>query len=209
MAELALSAPSRAPSPGLPAPQQVADFLRDFTEDPERAVETLARDVGKTVHPQTATAILLPYLVKASYAQQNLIAGALERIATPEHILDSALALFDQGGDPRILATADQLLANRGAASWPALLTLCLSNLPACRSFAWTVGNLGGVPEESRREALVLLARNPDLDTRLEVVALLDGGALDDPLPVWRILLHDSDDTIAVQASNRVESLDG
>jgi hypothetical protein len=183
---------------------QSSDFLRSFMVNPEQAVSNLRQDVAaEKVRPEQAAAILMPYLVKASYAQQNLIVGALEQIATPDQILLAALDLYKRTDDPRILFTADELLANRGNASWPALKRFCATNHPACRYFVATVATLEGVSEEERCRALVSLARNPDVDTRRELLAYLDGGALIDSLPVWEVLARDQNQDIAALAVER------
>jgi hypothetical protein len=181
-----------------------SDFLHSFVVDPEQAVRNLRQNVAaEKVRPEQAAAILLPYLVKASYAQQNLIVGALEQIATPDQILLAALDLYKRADDPRLLSTANELLANRGIASWPALKRFCATNHPACRYFVATVATLEGISEEERRRALLSLARNPDVDTRRELLAYLDGGALIDTLPVWEVLATDPNQDIAALAVER------
>jgi hypothetical protein len=182
---------------------QPGDFLRAFVTNPEQAVQELLGDVAaKKRHPEQVATLLLPYLVKASYAQQSLVAGALEQVATPEQVLNAALALYERNRDPRLLSTADQLLASYGSASWPALKRLCGSMRPECRHFVNTVATLDQVSEDERREALLLLARNPDLDTQEQVLAALEMEVLSEPLPVWKILAQDRNGSIAAIAAD-------
>jgi len=189
----------------LPRLEQVRAFAQDFTKSPLEAVASLVQNtLERAVSAGEAIAILLPYLVKSSYAQQNLVIQALDQIASPEEILNAALALYDQTQDPRLLATADQLLGNRGAASWPALKSLCGSGSAQCRYFVSTIAELEGISEVERRDALTKLARNPDLDTRREVLPFLDGGVLSDPLPVWQVFAGDPDEDIATLAADRI-----
>jgi hypothetical protein len=188
--------------------KKAAHFLRAFRANPEQAVEALLLEVtAKNLPPEQAAAILLPYLVKASYAQQSLVAGALELVATPEQILTAAVALYERSRDPRLLSTADQLLASYGSASWPALKSLCGSMRPECRYFVNTVATLDQISGDERREALLLLARNPDLETRQEVLTALEMEVLAEPLPVWEILAQDRDGSIAAIAAGRVAVL--
>ncbi len=198
-----------APASGkLTRRQQSRAFADAFQKAPLDAVATLVKNTrGHAVSAEETTAILLPYLVRASYAQQNLVVGALEQIANPEQILNAALALYAETRDPRLLSTADHLLANRGAASWPALKSLCKRAAPECRFFVRTIAEIEGISNEERREALTMLAHNPDLDTRRELLALLDGDVLADPLSVWQVLAKDPDEDVASLAADRIALL--
>ncbi len=192
----------------LPRPEQVRAFTAAFVKAPLEAVATIVQNAhGQAVTAEEGAAILLPYLIKASYAQQNLVVGALEQIAKPEQILNAALALYDQTQDPRILSTADQLLANHGDVSWPALRGLCQRATAECRFFVRTIAEMEGVSAEERRDVLMLLARNPDLDTRREVLSLLDGGVLSEQLADWQVLAEDPNEEIATLAADRLAAL--
>jgi hypothetical protein len=149
----------------------------------------------------------LPYAVKASYAQQNLIWTALRELATPDDLINAALACYRRNDDPRLLKIAASLLElYEPPAAWPALERLARSGRPECRYFVGMIGEKGMGAEATQR-ALEALARNPDLDTRWQVVEALEGASLADPLLIWRVLAEDPDQTICDLARDRLPSL--
>jgi hypothetical protein len=99
------------PGAGKTGPDWRCAFERRFGEDPISAVHGLTRDVLRQDVPAAeAAGLLLPYLVKASYAQRNLVFNALMDFAKPQDLLCAALAVQERGGDRRILGIVADLL---------------------------------------------------------------------------------------------------
>ncbi len=178
-------------------------FSRAFPEDPEGAIDYLRQQVHRGSSRQAAAEVLLPYTVKASYAQQNLVCAALLELATPEDLIHAALVAYGRNEDPRLLQEAAGLLERSGPAAWPALAGLAASEKPECRYFVAAIAGLAGVAEEDRQQALVELAHNADVSVRHEVVEILEGGCLSNAGPVWEVLAHDRDEQIASIASDQ------
>jgi hypothetical protein len=182
----------------LPRHERVAAFARDFAATPEQAVNDLARDtIEGIVRAEETAAILLPYLVKASYGQQNLVSAALLGLATPDDLINAALAGYARDEDPRLLQEAAGLLQHYGRAAWPALAQLASSERSECRYFVDAIAGFTRVAEDDKQRALADLARNPDIDVRREVVEMLGSGCLVNAGPVWEVLAHDRDEEIS------------
>jgi hypothetical protein len=153
---------------------------------------------------QSAASILLPYLVKASYAQRNLIFNALMMWARPEDLLFAALFLHERDKDFRVLHLAGQLLEHYGAESAPVLTRLCASGRPECEYFVGAVFKLAWPTEDQKQAALAALARHSDPRTRQELLDEVDRGSDQDAVLVCRLLLSDPDPGIRRTAEERL-----
>jgi hypothetical protein len=201
------TSPLAAAPPVLPA-LLGASFAERFRQGPEEAIDWLRQTVRATASPgQDSAAVLLPYLANASYAQQNLVFAALRELATPQEVLGAALAAARPGEGAGLLKPAAAVLEALGQASWPALQQLADSGRPEYRYFVATIATFPEVSEEARRQALLGLTHNPDLDTRREVLEALEGGALAEPRSVWQALARDEDEEIRDLAATRLASL--
>lgn len=184
-------------------------FARRFRDDAISAVKRLTQDVvRRRVAAEEAASLLLPYLVKSSYAQRNLVCNALIEFATPQDLLFAALAVHERDRDPRVLQIAAELLEHDGAEATPVLTRLARSGRSECRYFVGTIINLPGLPEEQKREALRALARHPDVGTRQELLDEADRASARDAALVCRLLTHDADKNIRAAAGQRLAELE-
>jgi hypothetical protein len=199
--------PAATPPDEVEAVALRALFSKTFPQDPEGAVDWLTKQVSWGSSRRAAAEVLLPYAVKASYAQQSLVCPALLELATPDDLIHAALAAYGRDDDPRLLKSAAAFLEHYDTGvAWPALERLARSGRPECRYFVGTIAEMG-VSTGARQQALAALARNPDVDTRREVLETLEGGWPADPLPVWRVLAEDPDRAIRDLAQDRLASL--
>src|SRR5262245_7895368 len=182
-------------------------FSTTFPKDPDGAVEHLRRQVFEGRSRQAAAEVLLPYAVKAPYAQQNLVCAALLELATPNDLINAALAACGQNDDTRLLEEAAGLLAHYGRAAWPVLVQLARSGRSECRYFVAAIAGFAGVAEGDKIEVLAELARNPDIGVRREVVELLEAGCLPNAGPVWEVLAQDRASEIASIATDHLAVL--
>jgi hypothetical protein len=182
-------------------------FSKTFPPDPEGAVDHLRQQVSWGSSRQAAAEVLLPYAVKAPYAQQNLVCAALLELATPGDLINAALAAYGRNDDPRLLQEAAGLLEHYGPAAWPALARLAGSARSECRYFVAAIAGLAGVAEGDKKQALAELARNPDVGVRREVVEMLEGGCLSNAGAVWEVLAHDRDEGISGIATDHLAVL--
>jgi hypothetical protein len=181
-------------------------FSRRFSTDPEGAIGWLKKQVSEGISQQPVPEVLLPYLANAGYGRQNLLISALQSIARPHELIQAALAVNQRTADREMLLATAGLLEHYGSAAWPALTELARSRRPECRYFVRQIADCDGIPDEQRQQALATLATTPDLDTRWEIIELLDGGWLSNPDPVWQVLRDDPDDRIKDIARDRLES---
>jgi hypothetical protein len=186
------------------------DFAAAFQADPERAVDRLAEQVTKLPNGGLAAArVCLPYLVGASYAQQNLFLDALLRASSPEDVVSAALLLSQDSTGEAVLEAAAAVLEHFGARSWPALAKLAASGDPRCRSFVRAVEYVPAPSPHAKAEALMALALNPDLDTRWLAATVAEGVSSEAAAAVWRTLRTDSDDQLRTTAEAQLASLPG
>src|SRR5208282_4595608 len=110
------------------------DFASAFQVDPECAVDGLVAQLKTQPNGGLAAArVTLPYLVRASYAQQNLFLDAVLRTSTPEDVLRAALDLSEGAAGAAVLEIAASVLEHFGERSWAALVNLAASKDPRCR----------------------------------------------------------------------------
>ena len=184
-------------------------FSKAFSEDPEGAVNYLRQQVFGGSSPQAAAEVLLPYTVKASYAQKNLVCPALLELATPDDLINAAFAGYGRNADTRLLQSAASLMEHYDAkVAWPALDRLVRSGRPECRYFVGTIIHWPGVPEEQKREAMTALAGHPNAGTRQELLDETDRVSASDAVLVWRLLAHDPDSNIRTVAGERLAELE-
>jgi hypothetical protein len=189
--------------------EQRSSFTRSFREEPEFAVEQLTEDVlFRHTDAQSAAGILLPYLVKASYAQRNLVYNALMTWAQPEDLLFAALLLYETDHDLRVLQLAGQLLEHYGADAASVLTRLCASGRSECKHFVGTVFKFAWPSQEQKQRALVTLARHPDRQTRQQLLDEVDRGSDEDAALVCRLLVSDLDLGIRRAVEERLAGLE-
>lgn len=204
--------------PGLSRGNQVAKAkddvsLRDhfasaFQIDPEGAVEWFVEEVERQPGGGLAAArVFLPYLVGASYAQQNLFLDAVLQTCAPDDVLRAAMLLAEGSAGEAILEAAAGILEHFGERSWPALANLAARSDPRCRHFVRAVGYIPTADPQARIEVLVALAKNPDLDTRWLAAAVAEDVSPEAAAIVWRTLSADPDEELRATAQARVASL--
>jgi hypothetical protein len=184
-----------------------AAFAGRFRDDPVSAVNGLTREVLlRRVEAEEAAGLLLPYLVRASYAQRNLVFNALMELATPQDLLFASLAVYERERDPRVLKTAAQLLEHCGDEAAPVLVRLARSGRQECRYFVSTILNLE--PEGGRRKALLALAEHPDPRTRRELLDEADRASPEVAALVCRALARDPEADIRESAREKLAFLE-
>lgn len=184
-------------------------FAQLFRDDAIAAVEELAQDVlRRRVDADDAVSVLLPYLIKASPAQRNLVFNALMDFATSRDILFGALTASERDPDQRVLRVAAELLEHYGAEAAPVLVRLARSERPECRYFVGAIMNTPGIPEGLKREALTALGRHPDAGTRQELLDEAERASDSDAAFLFRLLALDSDSRIRKTATERLAELE-
>jgi hypothetical protein len=181
-------------------------FSKTYSKDPQGTIDLLIQQVSRGSSRQAATEVILPYLARAGYGRQNMLIAALQAFASPSELIRAALAVNQVRPDREMLQATAGLLEHYGSKAWQALVDLARSGRSECRFFTRQIAECDDIPVEQRRDAITALAANPDLDTRWEVVELLDGGWLSDPNPVWQVLRDDPDERIKTIARARLEN---
>jgi hypothetical protein len=175
------------------------DFAAAFRVNPEGTVDQVVEQTrGRPGGGLAAARAFLPYLVRASYAQQNLFLDAILRASTPEDVLNAALLLSDAGGEA-ILRVAADVLENYGSSAWLCLAGLATSNDTRCRHFVRAIVAIPA-PDQAKIDVLVALAHNPDIDTRWLVADLAESVSPQAARAVWRTLSQDPDDQLRATA---------
>jgi hypothetical protein len=171
------------------------------------AVAALTQNVLlRRANAEVAAGLLLPYLIKASYAQQNLVFSAFMDFATPQDILFAALAVAKHDRDSRALLVAAELLEHYGAEADPILTRLARSGKPECRYFVRMI--LSMEERERREEAIAALAQRGHLDTRRELLDETDRSADEIAVIVCRLLMNDPDERIRELSREKLISLE-
>jgi hypothetical protein len=185
-------------------------FAQQFRIDPKGALSWIKGEVlGARLAGEEGAELLLPYLVDASYAQENLVHPCIHEIATPPDILRAALTAYDHTADPRLLEVTAGLLTDCTTEAWPTLAGLAHSRRPECRYFVEGIAGLKGVCPKERRQALLDLAHNPDPATRWELLEVVDRLAPEDAPAVWRILAGAVETDIRAAAEERLAAVTG
>ncbi len=154
-----------------------------------------------------AARVFLPYLVRASYAQQNLFVDGVLRTSTPQDVLGAALTLNADGAGEAILEAAAEVLEHFGEQSWPVLADFAASNDPRCRHFVRALAATPTADHQGKIRALVALAENPDLETRWLTGSVAEEVSLEAGNAVWRVLCTDPDEDLRRTAEDQVASL--
>jgi hypothetical protein len=184
------------------------DFPAAFRTDPEGAVERLVQQVdGQLGGGLAAAKVLLPYLIRASYAQQNLFLDAVLRTSSPEEVLRAALTLCQGTAGEVVLEAAAGVLEHYGERSWPVLARLAATRDPRCRHFVRAIGYVPTADPQAKIDALVSLAKNPDLDTRWLASAVAEDVSPEAAAAVWRALCTDPDEQLRTTAQAQVAPL--
>lgn len=135
-----------------------------------------------------ATEKLLPKLLCGTPARRRLVHLAIRIFGHPKEILEVALEQFRGHGYEGRLTAAASLLADFGADSWPVLRSIAKSEAPECEAFVGLIAGLNGVSKAERLSALTDLAKNPDPNTRLQVLEALEEFAPEDARPTLEAL---------------------
>ncbi len=184
-----------------------AAFQQRFRDDPLAAVTELVRDVlVRPERAEEAAGLLLPYLVRSSYAQRNLVFNALMDLATPQDLLFAALSAAARSRDPRLLQTAAELLEHYGEDAYPVLRRLARSGRLECRYFVSTIFHMEAAGP--RRDALLALTEHPDSLTRQELLEETDRASPADAAFVCRRLASDPDERIQEAAREKLAYLE-
>jgi hypothetical protein len=189
-------------------PELLRSFGQEFVAGPQAACRRLSEAVlSSEISAEVASELLLPFLVKAPYARENLIYNTLLELAAPADILDASLATYARRNDPRLLEAAAGIIEYYGEAAWPVLMQLASSRRPECRYFLETIAVLKGVPSDERLRGLLELARNRDPDTQGDLMDVVERVAPEHALAVWQVLAESPEDAIRTAAEERIASL--
>jgi hypothetical protein len=187
--------------------QRRSAFAGRFRDDPVSAVNGMTRDVLlRRMDAEEAAGLLLPYLVRASYGQRNLVFNALMEFARPQDLVFASLAVYERDRDPRVLETAAELLQHYGEEAGPLLVRLARSGRRECRYFVGTILHME--PEGCRREAILALAEHPDPRTRRELLDEADRTDPEDAAFVCRALAGDPEADIRESARENLAFLE-
>lgn len=180
------------------------EFVSDFRVAPEAAVDRLVEKMQRAPGGSLVAAkIMLPYLVQASYGQQNLFLDALLRTSTPADVLGAALILSEGAHNDAILEAAAGVLENFGSSSWPALANFAASRDHRCRHFVRAVGVVPVDNSRAKIATLVVLAQNPDLETRWLAAQVAEEVSTEAAKTVWKVLCADRDEQLKMTAESQ------
>lgn len=176
-----------------------------------RAVrEYLLRDSVSDEATERLVDTLFPLLFEGRLWERRKAYMWLKRWGTPALILNAGLRAHSLYGYEGWLAETASLLRDLGPGCWPVLMQWIKSGRPECELFVNVVAELPGTSETDRRDALVILAHNPDESTRQRVLESLPALTPGNRLKVLQALGAGTgpDDSVRTQAVERLNEND-
>jgi hypothetical protein len=153
-----------------------------------------------------ASDLLYPFLFDGTVHDRRQVFATLQKVATPEAILETAFRTYRLQGYEGYLNEAASLLAGFGAAAWPAMRKWAQLGGAECESLVETAFSVQGVPDGERLAGLKDLIGKGDHNTRSRALGALHML----PRPVQRELLTlmartgESDDPTRDEAEERL-----
>jgi hypothetical protein len=147
----------------IPTDVSAADLIAQVTERWEAARMT----------PGETSDLLFPFLFDGTVSDRRKVHATLKRFATPEAILDTALRTHNLQGHECYLNEAASLLADFGAAAWPAIRRWAQLGGPICESLVETAFSVEGVPDAEYLAGLKDLISKGDHNTRSRALSAL------------------------------------
>jgi hypothetical protein len=120
-----------------------------------------------------ASDLLYPFLFDGPLYERRQVFATLQKVATPEAILVTALRVYRLQGYEGYLNEAASLLAGFGAAAWPAIRQWAEIGGAECESLVETAFSVEGLSDAERLDGLKELVRRGDHNTRSRALSAL------------------------------------
>lgn len=151
---------------------------------------------------------LLTLLAESPSNLRNEVFVWLNRLCSPQVILDSSLARYEQTSQEHYLLQAISLLESVGENAWPALRKLSQSKRLECELFVGLITRCDGIDVKERVSAIRELARNPHAEVRSAIIEQLSVFDQDSQWSILEILANDNEPEISQEAKEYLTELE-